>query len=45
MTENYIQYAGVSKENIDETDIEKAISDIRLMDEETWSLFDFGYNR
>jgi hypothetical protein len=23
MTENYIQYAGVSKENIDETDIEK----------------------
>lgn len=35
MTENYIQYAGgYQKDSIDETDIEKAISDIQLMDNE-----------
>ncbi|AZA83742.1 hypothetical protein C1637_14125 [Chryseobacterium lactis] len=35
MTENYIQYAdGYQKDNIDEKDIVKAISDIQLMDEE-----------
>lgn len=35
MTENYIQYAGgYQKENIDEMDIVKAISDIQLMDDE-----------
>lgn len=35
MTENYIQYAnGYQKDNIDETDIEKAITDIQLMNEE-----------
>ena len=35
MTENYIQYAsGYQKDNIDETDITKAISDIQLMDDE-----------
>ena len=35
MTENYIQYAsGYQKDNIDETDIAKAIADIQLMDDE-----------
>lgn len=35
MTENYIQYAGgYQKDNINETDIEKAIEDIQLMDDE-----------
>ncbi|WP_343607726.1 hypothetical protein [Chryseobacterium oranimense] len=35
MTENYIQFAGgYQKENIDEKDIVKAISDIQLMDDE-----------
>lgn len=35
MTENYIQYAdGYQKDNIDESDIEKAIIDIQLMDDE-----------
>nr|WP_315035180.1 hypothetical protein [uncultured Chryseobacterium sp.] len=35
MTENYIQYAdGYQKDNIDEADIIKAISDIQLMDDE-----------
>lgn len=35
MTENYIQYAdGYQKDNIDESDIVKAISDIQLMDDE-----------
>lgn len=35
MTENYIQYAaGYQKDNIDEADITKAISDIQLMDDE-----------
>jgi hypothetical protein len=35
MTENYIQYAsGYQKDNIDEADIEKAIIDIQLMDDE-----------
>lgn len=35
MTENYIQYAnGYQKDNIDESDIIKAISDIQLVDEE-----------
>lgn len=35
MTENYIQYAsGYQKDNIDETDIKKAIFDIQLMDDE-----------
>lgn len=35
MTENYIQYAGgFQKDNIDEADIVKAISDIQLMDDE-----------
>lgn len=35
MTENYIQYAnGYQKDNIDETDIAKAITDIQLMDDE-----------
>lgn len=35
MTENYIQYAdGYQKDNIDEKDLIKAISDIQLMDEE-----------
>jgi len=35
MTENYIQYAGgYQKDNIDEADIEKAIADIQLMDDE-----------
>ena len=35
MTENYIQYAsGYQKDNIDETDIAKAIADIKLMDDE-----------
>ena len=35
MPENYIQYvSGYQKDNIDETDIEKAITDIQLMDDE-----------
>ena len=35
MTENYIQYAsGYQKDNIDETDIDKAITDIQLLDQE-----------
>jgi hypothetical protein len=35
MTENYIQYAiGYQKDNINETDIDKAIKDIQLMDDE-----------
>ena len=35
MTENYIQYAsGYQKDNIDEPDIEKAIMDIQIMDDE-----------
>ncbi|WP_312992013.1 hypothetical protein [Chryseobacterium flavum] len=35
MSENYIQYAsGYQKDNIDEKDIVKAISDIQLMDDE-----------
>jgi hypothetical protein len=35
MTENYIQYAGgYQKDNIDGTDIVKAIVDIQLMDDE-----------
>ncbi|MCU0351763.1 MAG: hypothetical protein MUF43_13200 [Flavobacterium sp.] len=35
MTENYIQYAsGYQKENIEVSDIEKAIGDIQLMDDE-----------
>lgn len=35
MTESYIQYAsGYQKNNIDEEDIVKAISDIQLMDDE-----------
>lgn len=35
MTENYIQYAGgYQKDNIEENDIVKAISDIQLMDDE-----------
>ena len=35
MTENYIQYAsGYQQDNIDETDIAKAIVDIQLMDDE-----------
>ncbi|WP_160139926.1 hypothetical protein [Chryseobacterium sp. c4a] len=35
MTENYIQYvSGYQKDNIDERDILKAISDIQLMDDE-----------
>jgi len=35
MTENYIQYAGgYQKDNIEESDIEKAIQDIQLMDDE-----------
>lgn len=35
MTENYIQYAsGYQKDNIDEEDIVKAISDIQSMDDE-----------
>jgi hypothetical protein len=35
MTENYIQYAtGYQKDNIDETDIAKAIADIQIMDYE-----------
>lgn len=35
MTENYIQYAGgYQKDNIDETDIAKAIADIQRMDDE-----------
>lgn len=35
MTENYIQYAdGYQKDNIDEKDIVKAISDIQLLDDE-----------
>ena len=35
MTENYIQYAsGYQKDNIDEADIEKAITEIQLMDDE-----------
>jgi rRNA maturation endonuclease Nob1 len=35
MTENYIQYAGgYQKNNINETDIEKAITDIQQMDDE-----------
>jgi hypothetical protein len=35
MTENYIQYAsGYQKDNIDEADVEKAITDIQLMDDE-----------
>ncbi len=35
MTENYIQFAsGYQKDNIEEDDIVKAISDIQLMDEE-----------
>lgn len=35
MTENYIQYAsGYQKDNIDESDIEKAIADVQLIDDE-----------
>ncbi|WP_336961741.1 hypothetical protein [Chryseobacterium contaminans] len=35
MTENYIQYAdGYQKDNIDEKDILKAISDIQIKDDE-----------
>jgi sensor c-di-GMP phosphodiesterase-like protein len=35
MTENYIQYAGgYQKDNIKEIDIDKAIEDIQLMDDE-----------
>lgn len=35
MIENYIQYAGgYQKDNINETDIEKAIADIQRMDDE-----------
>jgi len=35
MTENYIQYAGgYQKDNIEESDIGKAIEDIQLMDDE-----------
>jgi rRNA maturation endonuclease Nob1 len=35
MAENYIQYAGgYQKDDIKETDIEKAIEDIQLMDDE-----------
>ncbi|MBO9566572.1 MAG: hypothetical protein J7621_27610 [Niastella sp.] len=35
MMDNYIQYAGgYQKDNIDETDIKKAIKDIQLMDDE-----------
>jgi hypothetical protein len=35
MTKNYIQYAGgYQKDNIEESDIEKAIEDIQLMDDE-----------
>jgi len=35
MTENYIQYAsGYQKDNIDEADIEKAITDIQFIDDE-----------
>ena len=35
MTENYIQYAsGYQKDNIDETDIAKAIVDIQQLDDE-----------
>lgn len=35
MTENYIQYAGgYQKDNINETDIVKAIMDIQLVDDE-----------
>ena len=35
MKENYIQYAGgYQKDNIEESDIEKAIEDIQLMDDE-----------
>jgi rRNA maturation endonuclease Nob1 len=35
MKENYIQYAsGYQKDNIDETDISKAIADIQLKDDE-----------
>jgi len=35
MTENYIQYAsGYQKDNIEESDIAKAIDDIKLMDDE-----------
>lgn len=35
MTENYIQYAsGYQKDNIDEADIVKAITDIQLIDDE-----------
>jgi len=35
MTENYIQFAsGYQKDNIEEEDIVKAISDIQLMDDE-----------
>jgi len=35
MTENYIQYlSGYQKDNIDEADIEKGITDIQLMDDE-----------
>lgn len=35
MTENYIQYAGgYQKDNINESDIEKAIMDLQLMDDE-----------
>ena len=35
MTENYLQYtSGYQKDNINETDIEKAITDIQLMDDE-----------
>lgn len=35
MTENYIQFAsGYQKDNIEEEDILKAISDIQLMDDE-----------
>jgi rRNA maturation endonuclease Nob1 len=35
MTENYIQYSsGYQKDNIDKADIDKAITDIQLSDEE-----------
>ena len=40
MTENYIQYAGgYQKNNIDEADIQKAITDIQLMDDEHGSFW------
>lgn len=40
MKENYIQYAGgYQKENIEDNDIVKAISDIQLMDDEHGSFW------